>query len=196
MLSVYGRLALRAARSMPAAQLQLPETPQTHASAVNARMRVRIEALDCDAVPQQVTPHVTESADIGLLQIPRPPAWIWIVTMCTLAILICYADRANISFAIVSMSSEFHWSESYKGTILSVFFIGYAGTQLLGGALADRLGGKHVLAAGVFAWSAFTFVTPEAAAGGTFTLIACRIAMGLGEVRLANMHGHSYNTSH
>jgi MFS transporter, ACS family, solute carrier family 17 (sodium-dependent inorganic phosphate cotransporter), other len=60
--------------------------------------------------------------------------------------------------------------------------VGYAGTQLIGGSLADRYGGKLVLATGVVAWSAFTFLTPDAAVAGSVTLISCRIAMGFGEV--------------
>jgi hypothetical protein len=114
---------------------------------------------------------------------PPSPSWQWVLGLCTVAILICYADRTNISVAIVAMARDYGWDEAYKGTILSAFFLGYATTQLIGGTLADRYGGQSVLAFGVVLWSFFTFITPEAAAGGTATLIACRIAMGLGEVR-------------
>jgi ACS family sodium-dependent inorganic phosphate cotransporter len=47
--------------------------------------------------------------------------------------------------------------------------------------LADRFGGKVVLAAGVLLWSLFTLLTPPAAALGITVLIATRIAMGMGE---------------
>lgn len=53
---------------------------------------------------------------------------------------------------------------------------------MLGGTLADKYGGKQVMAAGVVLWSLFTFLTPDSAAMGTVFLISCRIAMGLGEV--------------
>lgn len=53
---------------------------------------------------------------------------------------------------------------------------------MLGGTLADKYGGKQVMAAGVVLWSLFTFLTPDSAALGTVFLISCRIAMGLGEV--------------
>ena len=52
---------------------------------------------------------------------------------------------------------------------------------MLGGSLADRLGGKRVLAAGVGLWSFFTFATPSAAQGGTATLLAARVLLGVGE---------------
>lgn len=61
---------------------------------------------------------------------PPSSSWRWILALSTIAILICYADRTNISVAIVPMSQELGWSEQYKGTVLSVFFIGYAATQV------------------------------------------------------------------
>lgn len=134
-----------------------------------------------DSAPQE--PASLRGASSGSAPSKPPYSWRWVLALCTAAIFICYADRSNISVAIVEMSREFSWDEAYQGTILSVFFLGYAGTQLAGGALADRYGGKAVLAAGVVAWSAFTFLTPEAAMLGSATLIGCRVAMGLGEVR-------------
>jgi len=38
--------------------------------------------------------------------------------------------------------------KAYQGVVLSTFFVGYALTQVLGGQLADKYGGKAVLGAG------------------------------------------------
>ena len=65
--------------------------------------------------------------------------------------------------------------------MLSSFFLGYACTQILGGQMADRLGGKNVLGGGVALWSLFTLALPAAAAAGTAPLIATRILLGVGE---------------
>ena len=151
----------------------------------------------------QVYPRLRENATIELARrdssmraaTPRTPVslqapatnWTWIIGLCTVAILICYADRSNVSVAILEMAKQYDWDEAYKGTVLSVFFLGYAGTQLLGGSLADQYGGKAVLTVGVVTWSLFTFVTPEAAMGGSATLFSCRILMGLGEVCLPSL---------
>ena len=97
------------------------------------------------------------------------------------AVFICYMDRINISVAIIPMADDYGWSPSLQGLVLSSFFFGYLLTQVAGGALADRFGGKLVLASGVLIWSLFTFLTPFAAAAGFAVLIACRIAMGLAE---------------
>jgi ACS family sodium-dependent inorganic phosphate cotransporter len=52
-----------------------------------------------------------------------------------LGIVICYADRSNMSTAILPMAEAFHWDKAFSGIVLSAFFAGYAATQVLGGAL-------------------------------------------------------------
>ncbi len=104
-----------------------------------------------------------------------------IVGLCVLAVFVCYIDRVNISVAVIAMQEEFGWSEKTKGLVLSSFFIGYMLFMAPSGWLANRIGGKVVLGAAVFWWSAFTIATPAAAAFGLPLLIVARIAMGLGE---------------
>ncbi len=104
-----------------------------------------------------------------------------LVGLCFSATFICYIDRVNISIAIIPMAAELDWSPSTQGTVLSSFFIGYLLTQIVGGRLADRFGGKAVLGIGVLLWSLFTMLTPPAAALGFAVLLAARIGMGMGE---------------
>jgi MFS family permease len=104
-----------------------------------------------------------------------------VVALCFAAIFLCYIDRVNISVAIIPMAKQFGWDKTAQGTVMSAFFIGYLLTQIAGGWLADRFGGKPVLAGGVVVWSLFTALTPPAAAGGFAALIAARIGMGVGE---------------
>ncbi len=104
-----------------------------------------------------------------------------LVALSCIAILICYLDRINISVAIIPMSEDLGWAPDKQGLALSSFFVGYLLTQILGGGLADKYGGKVVLAVGVLIWSVATLFTPPAAAAGFAILIAVRIAMGLGE---------------
>ncbi|KIZ02030.1 major facilitator superfamily transporter [Monoraphidium neglectum] len=86
-----------------------------------------------------------------------------------------------MSTAIIPMSQDLGWDKAYQGVVLSAFFAGYATTQILGGALSDRYGGKAVLAGGVALWSLFTGLTPQAAAGGAAPLLAARVLLGVGE---------------
>jgi ACS family sodium-dependent inorganic phosphate cotransporter len=104
-----------------------------------------------------------------------------LIALCFAAVFICYVDRVNISLAIVAMTREFGWSKTTSGFVMSSFFIGYLLTQVPGGLLAGRYGGKPVLATGVILWSLFTALTPPAAYAGFAVLIAARIAMGMGE---------------
>jgi ACS family sodium-dependent inorganic phosphate cotransporter len=107
--------------------------------------------------------------------------WKRLTTLAACAIAICYADRSNISTAIIAMGREYAWDKTTEGLILSAFFYGYGATQIVGGGWADRAGGKATLTAGVVAWSAATAVTPVAAAMGVPALVVARIALGAGE---------------
>ena len=107
--------------------------------------------------------------------------WKRLTTLAACAIAICYADRSNISTAIIAMGREYAWDKTTEGLILSAFFYGYGATQIVGGGWADRAGGKATLTAGVVAWSVATAVTPVAAAMGVPALVGARIALGAGE---------------
>lgn len=104
-----------------------------------------------------------------------------VVGLCFFGTFICYIDRVNISVAIIPMAEFFGWGDAQKGLILSSFFTGYIITQVLGGWLANRFGGKAVLGFALLWWSLFTILTPMAAFVSMAVLIVVRIAMGLGE---------------
>ena len=69
----------------------------------------------------------------------------------------------NISVAIIPMARDFGWSPTTSGLVQSSFFWGYMATQIPGGYVTSRLGGRRVLPAGVALWSAATAVVPLAA---------------------------------
>lgn len=76
------------------------------------------------------------------------PNRMMLVSLSCLGLAISYADRSNIAIAIIPMSKEFGWDPAIEGAVFSCFFYGYMATQILGGYLADRLGGKYIFAAG------------------------------------------------
>ncbi|MCZ6711903.1 MAG: ACS family MFS transporter [Gammaproteobacteria bacterium] len=104
-----------------------------------------------------------------------------VVLLAASAVFICYMDRVIISVAIIPMAADFDWSPEQQGRVLSSFFVGYLLTQVAGGWLAERYGGKIVLGVGVVFWSVFTLLTPVAAAGGMIALLVTRVLMGVGE---------------
>jgi len=127
---------------------------------------------------------MVEDADKRLGQTPPPGRWrqrYTMISLATLAVFICYIDRVNISVAILPMAEDLGWDKTTQGWVMSSFYIGYLITMIFGGWLADRFGGKKVLAAGVLLWSLFTMVTPPAASFGLLVLLVVRVAMGMGE---------------
>ena len=94
-----------------------------------------------------------------------------VVFMSFLAVFICYIDRVNLSVAIIPMQEQFGWSESQVGIILGSFYFGYLISMTIGGFLADKYGGKIILAYGLLLWSFFTVITPAFAYSGFFFLI-------------------------
>lgn len=103
-----------------------------------------------------------------------------VIGLFFLATILCYLDRVSISVAIIALAREKHYDAGAQGLVLSAFFWGYIWPQLAGGWMADRFGGKRVLALGVTVWSAATFLTPLASASFLMLLFA-RVLLGLGE---------------
>merc|ERR1719498_1049582 len=86
-----------------------------------------------------------------------------------------------MSVAIVPMSAHFGWTSVEKGLVQSAFFWGYAFTQIPGGWLAQKYGGKLVLFAGVILWSFGTLIAPACAHFSFTALLVSRFLVGLGE---------------
>jgi ACS family sodium-dependent inorganic phosphate cotransporter len=98
---------------------------------------------------------------------------------CFTCLALSYMDRWNLSVAAPLMMAEFGWTKTTMGVLQSVFFYGFTLSHLPGGWLADRFGGRRVLAAGTLGWSAATLATPLAPGFGG--LATARVALGLGE---------------
>ncbi|KAG2452408.1 hypothetical protein HYH02_002651 [Chlamydomonas schloesseri] len=104
-----------------------------------------------------------------------------VVALCFVAFVLCNLDRVNMSVAILPMASQYGWDAATMGLVQSSFFWGYLLTQVAGGVLADRYGGRLVLGLGVLWWSLATALTPVAAAAGLPALLLARCLMGVGE---------------
>lgn len=62
-----------------------------------------------------------------------------------LALMVCNMDRICMAVAIVPMAAEFGWAPSTQGIVQSAFLWGYMLTQFVGGSLADKHGGEHLV---------------------------------------------------
>jgi MFS transporter, ACS family, glucarate transporter len=104
----------------------------------------------------------------------------WLFVLSAVAFL----DRVNISIAGSSLAAEYHLDDVHLGWIFSAFLLGYALFQTPAGWLADRLGPRRVLAAGVLWWGAFTALTAAVPASISHTVLAfigIRFLLGAGE---------------
>lgn len=103
------------------------------------------------------------------------------MTWLLVALLLCYVDRVLMSVAAIEMQKEFGWTDSAKGLVLSSFFVGYLVTQILGGLVANRFGGRNTFLLAVVLWSLFTALTPLAAYWSFGAVVVARLMLGFGE---------------
>lgn len=105
---------------------------------------------------------------------------IFFVSVLFIVIVICYADRVNMSVASIPMSQQFNWTNTTQGAVMSSFFVGYVVTQIPSGYLGACIGGEFILLVGMIIWSVFTIITPFTASITPILFIA-RAGMGIGE---------------
>jgi MFS transporter, ACS family, glucarate transporter len=97
---------------------------------------------------------------------------------------VSFLDRVNISVAASAIATEYRLSDVQLGWVFSAFLWGYALFQTLGGWLADRIGPRRILAAGVVWWGMFTALTAAvspALTGAVFFFVSVRFLLGAGE---------------
>jgi ACS family glucarate transporter-like MFS transporter len=97
---------------------------------------------------------------------------------------VSYLDRVNFSIASPSIADSYHLSGVQLGGVVTAMMIGYGLCQTIGGWLADRIGPRRVLTAGVIWWGIFTALTalvPAGIRGALFLFVAVRFLLGAGE---------------
>ena len=70
----------------------------------------------------------------------------------------------------------------FVGIVLGSFFYGYITTQLIGGWLSQRFGGKHVFGYGVLCTAVLSMFSPVVVDASVWLLVTLRIFEGVGEV--------------
>ncbi|CAF4727022.1 unnamed protein product [Rotaria sp. Silwood1] len=149
--------------------------------------------------------YIAESFLTDPLRCAAMPARYVVAIWAFFGFLCLYALRVNISVAIVAMvppqsalnqsvrscpvsntSSpeppshyEFDWKPSTQGFVLGAFFYGYILTQVIGGNLAEKFGGKWIFSGCILIASILTLLTPLAARAHLGLLIAIRVLIGL-----------------
>ena len=171
-----GRFVAKGAISTGALSLAAPAAIAAPAAARRAASVVPRAGgggpVEADTVAEDVRFDMTEGG--------QKKRWSMIFALFV-AFVLCNLDKVNMSVAIVPMSAHFGWTSVEKGLVQSAFFWGYAFTQIPGGWLAQKYGGKLVLFAGVMLWSFGTLIAPACAHMSFTALLASRFLVGLGE---------------
>lgn len=102
-----------------------------------------------------------------------------IVFLLFLGGVINYLDRAALGIVAPLIIGEFELNATEMGIVFSVFSIGYALFNFIGGYLSDRLGPYKVMLYAVIFWSLTCGAT--ALSTGFFSLLFVRALFGIGE---------------
>jgi MFS family permease len=98
--------------------------------------------------------------------------------LCVLYVIL-YVDRTNIATAAPLIKGDLHLSNTQIGLVFSAFAVPFAFVQLIGGVFGDKFGPRLVLTICCAIVGVSTILT--GVAGGLASLIAARMALGLGE---------------
>jgi sugar phosphate permease len=90
-----------------------------------------------------------------------------------------YADRTNIGAVLPFIIEEFHINNFEAGAIASMFFLGYAVSQIPAGFFIAKRGTRGVVALSIFGFSAFTCLMGTVSS--VFGLKLVRLGLGLSE---------------
>lgn len=102
-----------------------------------------------------------------------------ILAVLFLAWFIGYFDRVAINVAAIPLVKDFGFSAAQVGLIMSIFYLGYAPMQLVGGWMADKFGSRRILLGAITVWSIFTGLT--GAAWNLTSFLVVRFLFGVGE---------------
>ena len=105
-----------------------------------------------------------------------------------LALALCNMCRVAMSVAILPIAREVGWQPAVQGLVQAAFLYGYTASQIQGGVLADRLGGKAVVAAAIVVFCAASLLTPLSLSAAAVSagvalplMLLVRALVGLGE---------------
>jgi MFS family permease len=110
-------------------------------------------------------------------------AWWRVGAVLLIGLFVAYIDRTNLSVALPQLSMDLGFAgEGFAGTnslALTIFLIGYAVANVLGGFLTRRIDPKTVVIVCFGSWSIATIIV--GVASSLYVLLACRFVLGVAE---------------
>ncbi|MEU0852898.1 MFS transporter [Streptomyces flaveolus] len=111
-----------------------------------------------------------------------PRRWAALALVC-LAQFMLILDVTVVSVALPDMAADLHLGRSTLTWVVTSYTLCFGGLMLLGGRLADALGARRTLLAGLALFTAASLVC--GLAGSATTLLAGRVAQGIGAALLS-----------
>lgn len=110
---------------------------------------------------------------------PASRARLGILALLTVGTMINYLDRTVISVAAPLLSKDLGLDAAVMGVVFSAFSWTYAAAQIPGGIVLDRVGVRLTYFLSLTIWSTFTLL--QGLTGGFFSLMLCRLGLGVAE---------------
>ncbi|MET7273900.1 DHA2 family efflux MFS transporter permease subunit [Streptomyces flaveolus] len=111
-----------------------------------------------------------------------PRRWAALALVC-LAQFMLILDVTVVNVALPDMAADLHLGRSTLTWVVTSYTLCFGGLMLLGGRLADALGARRTLLAGLALFTAASLVC--GLAGSATTLLAGRVAQGIGAALLS-----------
>lgn len=91
--------------------------------------------------------------------------------------------RSNFSIIIIAMTDTFRWTNYEQNLLLSAYFCGYVGPNLIAGMLAERFGGRILIFTVLLLSSIVTAFSPLTASSSFSFFFCARLILGVCGVR-------------
>lgn len=101
-----------------------------------------------------------------------------ICLFCFLATCCAYVERTGFSVAFTALCKAEGVPERVEGVVMGAFYWGYGLSQVPGGFLAQRFGGRLTLLVSFAGWTLASLLTPRSARN-TVGMCAARVAVGV-----------------
>jgi sugar phosphate permease len=123
---------------------------------------------------------VSSKASGGSSTLKPATSYRWVVmAVIFITYAINFADRTNIGVALPFISKDFHLTNFEAGALASMFFLGYAVSQIPAGFWFSKFGTRGLVSLSIFGFSFFTYLI--GGAGSALGIKWARFGLGLAE---------------
>lgn len=110
---------------------------------------------------------------------PLGRRWLFLIPVASVMYLLAFFDRTNLSFVLPQIGEELHLTNTDKGLVSGIFFIGYFFTQVPAALLAQKWSAKYTVLILMVGWGVAAIWS--GLVQGTGELFASRFVLGVFE---------------